>query len=63
LGGGRGGPSSVSYPSSNPDPRIHGPDCIESLVRQLAGKTLKIELPDSFAKAVAEITHPMVVSR
>jgi len=34
-----------------------GPDSIEYAVDQLGGKTLKVDSPDSFAKAVLEITR------
>jgi hypothetical protein len=37
----------------------NGPDSIEYAVDQLGGKTLRVESPDAFVKAIAEIARMM----
>lgn len=44
------------YPSSIPK-SPSGPDSIEYAVDQLGGRTLRVESPDAFLKAIAEIAH------
>lgn len=61
AGPGAGDPARL--PSGIPKPATHGPDSIEYAVRQLGGKIVKPDSPQSFAKAVAEITRQLGPNR
>jgi hypothetical protein len=56
------------FPGRSPLPvlrprELPGTDSIEYALKQLGGKTLKIDSPDSFAKAVTEIRRSIGANR
>ena len=57
---GTAGPmAGIPIPASIPGTTGRGPDSIEYVVDQLAGKTLRVDSPDGFAKAVGEIARTL----